>query len=45
MFVAPLRHWYVKPDPVAATENVTDPPTHWVALDGLFVIAGGAHRT
>ena len=36
-----LRHWYVKPVPVAVTLNVTDSPTHFVAFDGFPVTDGG----
>ena len=41
MFTPPLRHWYVKPVPVAVTLNVTDSATHFVALDGFPEIDGG----
>jgi hypothetical protein len=33
-------HWYVRPVPLAPTENVTDWPSHAVVLVGLLVMLG-----
>ena len=42
MFTPPLRHWYVRPVPVAVTAKLTGLPVHTDALEGLAVTDGGA---
>ena len=40
MFVPNLRHWYVRPVPVATTVNVAEEPVQRASDDGLLVIDG-----
>jgi hypothetical protein len=40
IFTPPFLHWYVRPEPVATTLNVTLLPAHIVWLTGCVVIAG-----
>jgi len=41
MSTPPFRHWYVRLEPLAVTEKVTDSPVHFVASEGPTEIDGG----